>query len=424
MRLTRIYLQNLRNHPATEVFPAERVNIITGLNGTGKTSILEGISLCTLARSFVASQDSMLLRRGSSEMAARVEGISDFGAPRRIEVRYRADGGKTITLDGGTGAPAVRVIGSMPTVVLFPDMKAITGGPPLHRRRFLDLVLSQAKRRYLEDLLQYRRMLKQRNAILGSARRSGRVADEGLLAPWTEGLIDRGARLMAERTSFVEEFTPILRRTAEDVAPGAEEITIAYEPDAIERSTRSLNDIRDALWLRSREVRRNESRRGTTLFGPHRDDLGMMVNGGDVRTSASQGQHKTVLVGLKVAEFHYLAAQSAETPVILLDDIFGDLDPVRAERVYDVCRGLAQVFITAVSLDTLPFLRDRKVGPDDLHLRVEQGAIASATGRRQERRSQEPEEYTNGADEIESSLVAEPDREPENSGPNSRDREE
>lgn len=378
MRLTRIYLQNLRNHLSTEMLPSERVNIITGMNGMGKTTILEGISLCTLARSFVANQDSALLRRGETEFACRVEGKSDFGAPRRIELRYRQEGGKSMTLDGGANAPAVRVIGSIPTVVLFPDMKAITGGPPLHRRRFLDLVLSQSKRRYFEDLLQYRRLLKQRNALLSNARRTGRRPDESLLAPWDEGLIDRGARLMAERTSFIDEFMPILQRTAQEVALGYDEISITYLPDSVEPSTRSLNEFRDALWLRSKEVRRNELRRGTTLFGPHRDDLGMMVNGGDVRTAASQGQHKTLLIGLKVAEFHYLATQTAETPIILLDDIFGDLDPVRAERVYDVCRGLAQVFITAVSLDMLPFLRRRRFGPDDLHVSVSDGRLQPA----------------------------------------------
>ena len=375
MRLTRIYLQNLRNHLSTEMLPSERVNIITGMNGMGKTTILEGISLCTLARSFVANQDSALLRRGETEFACRVEGKSDFGAPRRIELRYRQEGGKSMTLDGGANAPAVRVIGSIPTVVLFPDMKAISGGPPLHRRRFLDLVLSQSKRRYFEDLLQYRRLLKQRNALLSNARRTGRRPDESLLAPWDEGLIDRGARLMAERTSFIDEFMPILQTTAQEVALGNDDISIEYRPDSVEPSTRSLNEFRDALWLRSKEVRRNELRRGTTLFGPHRDDLGMMVNGGDVRTAASQGQHKTLLIGLKVAEFHYLAAQTAETPIILLDDIFGDLDPVRAERVYDVCRGLAQVFITAVSLEMLPFLRRRRFGPDDLHVSVSDGRL-------------------------------------------------
>ncbi len=376
MRLSRVYLQNLRNHRSTEVLPAEKVNILTGLNGAGKTSILEAISLCTLARSFVANQDSALLRRGAEELACRVEGKSDYGGPRKVDVHYSQEGGKRISLDGGGHASAARVIGSIPTVVLFPDLKAITGGPPLFRRRFLDLVLSQSKRTYLEDLLTYRRLLKQRNALLGKYRRTGRTIEPGLLEPWDEGMIERGARIMEVRTTFLREFAPLLSSTAAEVAFGSESVSLEYLPDGIDGSVQGLNEFRDALWLRSKEVRHKEVRRGTTLFGPHRDDVGMELNGGDVRTAASQGQHKTLLISLKVAEFHYLAEQTAETPVILLDDIFGDLDPKRAERVYDICRGLAQVFITAVSIDMLGFLRRRKLGSDDLHLEIAAGAVS------------------------------------------------
>lgn len=375
MRIRRLFFRNIRNHVETELFAAERVNVITGLNGQGKTSILEAISLCSLTRSFVLNQDSALLRRGEGGLVARLEGVSDYGAPRRIEVRYSGEGGKSIELDGSPATNAAQVIGSAPTVVLSPDLKSITGGPPTQRRRFLDLVLSQAKRRYLEDLMQYRRLLKQRNAIISMARRQGNGLDPVLIEPWDEGLIDRGARLMHERTKFLEEFAPILRETADEVAVGADEVSIAYAPDSVEGPMKSINDYRDALWLRSKEVRRNEVRRGTTLFGPHRDDFTMMINGGDVRISASQGQHKTLLIGLKVAEFHYLARQCAETPVILLDDIFGDLDARRAERVYDITRNLAQVFITVVSFDALPFLRGRNLAPGDAHIEVRGGAI-------------------------------------------------
>lgn len=377
MRLHRLFLRNVRNHEASELLAADRVNLITGMNGRGKTSILEAISLCTLTRSFVAANDSALLRRGEEELVARVDGISDYGAPRRIEVRYGADGRKQIALDGSTVSSAAKVIGSAPTVVLFPDLKAITGGPPLHRRRFLDLVLSQAKRRYLEDLMQYRRLLKQRNTYLSTVRRHGRGVSNDLLEAWDEGLIDRGARIMHERTAFLKEFEPLLLKTAAEVALGVDEVGIAYEPDGVEVAQPSVNEYRDALWLRSKELRNAEVRRGTTLFGPHRDDFVMHVNGGDVRTSASQGQHKTLLIGLKVAEFHYLSHQCAETPIILLDDIFGDLDVKRAERVYDITRELAQVFVTVVSLDVLPFLRGRTLSRDDAHFTVEGGRITT-----------------------------------------------
>ncbi len=374
MRLNRLYVENLRNHVRTDWAPAARVNVLTGRNGAGKTSLLEGISLCTLARSFVANQDVALVRRGSDSMRARVEAESEYGAPRRIDFSYAEESGKRIALDGSSPGPASRVIGALPTVVLFPDLKAITGGPPTHRRRFLDLVLSQAKRKYLEDLMVYRRLLKQRNAMLGRARREGRRLDPQALEAWDEGLIDRGSRIMVERADFVRSFAPILRSTAAEVALD-EEVDIVYEPDGIDAIGTSINDVRDALWYRSKSVAAKEARRGTTMFGPHRDEISMTVNGGDVRTSASQGQHKTLLIGLKIAEFHYLKEESAETPIILLDDIFGDLDPERAERVFDRCRELAQIFITAVSIDMLGFLRERKFGSGEQHMSVVDGVL-------------------------------------------------
>lgn len=375
MRIRRLFFRNIRNHAETELHAAERVNVITGLNGQGKTTILEAISLCSLTRSFVATQDSALLRRETTGLIARLEGVSDYGVPRRIQVEYSAEKGKSIELDGSAAANAAQVIGSAPTVVLSPDLKSITGGPPIQRRRFLDLVLSQAKRRYLEDLIQYRRLLKQRNAILSTARRKGQNIDPVMIEPWDEGLIERGARLMHERTKFIDEFKPILRETADEVALGVDDVGLEYAPDSVDKPMKSVHAYRDALWLRSQEVRHKEVRRGTTLFGPHRDDFEMMINGGDVRISASQGQHKTLLIGLKVAEFHYLARQCAETPVILLDDIFGDLDARRAERVYDIARNLAQVFITVVSFDALPFLRGRNLSADDAHVEVSTGKI-------------------------------------------------
>ncbi len=400
MRVRRLFFRNVRNHSTTNLEAAGGVNIITGLNGQGKTSILEAISLCTMTRSFVGTQDAYLLRRGARTFEARVEGISDYGVPRRFEVRYEPGLGKMISVDSSPAANAAQVIGAAPTVILAPDMKAITNGAPAERRRFLDIVISQAKRRYLEDLIQYRRILKQRNTLLSNARQQKRTIDHALIEPWDEGLIERAAHLMHERTIFVREFEPILKETTGQVATGADEIEIRYAPDAVQGPLPSVSDYRDALWLRSKQVWNEEVRRGTTLFGAHRDDVRMEINGGDVRVSASQGQHKTLLIGLKIAEFHYLSRQCAETPIILLDDIFGELDARRAERVYELTRELAQVFLTVVSFDLLPFLRERSLTEGEAHITVEHGSIASQEGgdAGEERTDPEPTgEVTNGS---------------------------
>ncbi|MDB5033686.1 MAG: replication and repair protein RecF [Chlorobi bacterium] len=376
MRLRRLSFKNLRNHSSTELDAAEGANVITGLNGEGKTTILEAIAICTLTRSFVGTLDATLIRRGERGFEAKIEGISDYSAPHRIEVRYDNSLGKSIILDGSPAANAAQVIGTAPTVVLSPDLKAITNGAPSERRRFIDMVISQAKRRYLEELMQYRRILKQRNVLLAMGRKNGRPIDRALIEPWDEGLIERAAHLMHERAEFIREFQPIFKATAAEVATGADDVEIFYAPDSAREPLGSVNEYRDALWLRSQQVWQEEQRRGTTLFGAHRDDLRMEINGGDVRVSASQGQHKTLLIGLKIAEFHYLARQCAETPLILLDDIFGELDARRAERVYDLTRNIAQTFITVASLDLLPFLRGRRLSSGEGHFTVSGGAIA------------------------------------------------
>jgi len=383
MRVRRIAFSNIRNHESTDVVAADGVNVVTGPNGAGKTTILEAISLCTLTRSFIANPDATLLRRGERSFAARVDAMSDYAVPWRCEVRFDAMAGKSIVVNGAPAVNAAAVIGAAPTVVLSPDLKAITNGAPSERRRFLDVVISQAHRRYLEDLIQYRRILKQRNALLADARRRKLTVDHVLLQAWDEGMIERGARLMAQRTTFVDAFRPLLKIAAGEVSSALEDVELRYIPDGMKGELDSFDAYRDALWLRSRQVWNEEQRRGTTLFGPHRDDLRLDLNGGDVRTSASQGQHKTVLVGLKIAEFHYLASQCAETPIILLDDIFGDLDSRRAERVYDLTRSLAQTFITVTSLELLPFLRGRRLGTGEAHISVVSGTVTEhRSGRR------------------------------------------
>lgn len=382
MRIRRVTIRNIRNHESTEFEAASGVNVITGPNGAGKTSILESIALGTLTRSFVGTQDAYIVRRGENAFSVRVDAVSDYAAPWRVDVQFQHVSGKSIVINGSQAASAAEVIGSAPTVVLSPDLKVITNGAPSERRRFIDVVISQARRRYLDDLIHYRRILKQRNALLAEARRSGHRLDRTLLESWDEILIDRGARLMADRSEFVAAFAPMLRVAAAEVSSSLDEVALSYVPDGLKEEFASADHYRDALWLRSRQVANEEWRRGTTMFGPHRDDLRFSINSGDARVAASQGQHKTILVGLKIAEFHYLSAQCAETPIILLDDIFGELDGRRAERVYDLTRSLAQTFITVTSLDILPFLRGRRLASGEAHISVVSGVVSDERGGR------------------------------------------
>jgi DNA replication and repair protein RecF len=243
------------------------------------------------------------------------------------------------------------LVGRAPVVVLSPDEKIITGGGPAERRRFLNMVLSQASRSYLEDELEYRRALKQRNAILSDARQQRRSLSflQPSLAPWTTLVMKHGARIMKRRSKFSEEFHPQLLKAYSMLSQSREEPSLKYLPMGLENSE-SNDDFESLLAGESARCEIEEIRRGTTLFGPHRDELLLFINPGqEARLYASQGQHKTMLVAMKLAEFEYLREASGETPMLLLDDVFSELDDDRARQLLALAASgdFGQTFISS-----------------------------------------------------------------------------
>ncbi len=355
MRLDRLFIQNVRNHTETliEDFGAG-INVVAGLNGAGKTSVLESLSLATLTKSFSTHTDSVLIRSGEQRLFVDARFTSDLGVPHyvNIEILLGPPIKKTITSNSERLRSSADLIGRAPVVVLTPDDRVITSGSPQERRRFLNLVLSQASHSYLEDELEYRRALKQRNAILGGAKvhRRSLSAIKPFLDPWTEMLISLSIRIMSRRARFTEEFRPYWRDAYRLVSQSKEEPALAYQPMGEDVSLRTEQEYRDFLEKEQREVEMDEVRRGTSLFGAHRDDLVIEINPGKAaKNYASQGQHKTLLVSLKLAEFRFLQESSNETPLLLLDDVFSELDHDRAAELLELIHygGYGQAFITS-----------------------------------------------------------------------------
>ncbi|HEX5315140.1 MAG TPA: DNA replication/repair protein RecF [Candidatus Kapabacteria bacterium] len=352
MRAESIPLRNFRNH--TETFVRElapKINILIGPNGAGKTSVLEALSLATLTKSFTTYSDAVLIRRGEGKLEVEAQFVSDLGIPHKVSIAIEAGPPlkKSIFANSERIRSSADLVGLAPVVVLTPDEKVITGGGPGERRRFLNMVLSQASRAYLEDELEYRRALKQRNAILANARKERRSAEyiRPLLAPWTALLLKNGARIMRRRMRFTEEFRPRLLAAYSMLSQSREEPSLTYLPMGLESSDQNF----DSLLAREAErVEIEEIRRGATLFGPHRDEIMLFINPGqEARLYASQGQHKTLLVAMKLAEFQYLREAAGETPMLLLDDVFSELDEGRANQLLEMAASgnLGQTFITS-----------------------------------------------------------------------------
>jgi len=346
MMLSRIRLRNFRNHDATAIEFAGGINAFLGDNGQGKTSILEAVSYLSLTKSFYAAGDAEVIGAGRDGFELEGHIASDAGIEQRVAVACRRmPPEKRFLLNGAPPETLASVIGRFPLVVLSPENGAITFGGPGERRKFLDMTLSQVSQAYLGDILEYRKALRQRNRVLADGRLRGQCPP-GLLEPWTESLIAHGSTVARRRAEFVHEFREYVERSYRSVIPEGEQPQVSYvcgfaAGDAADASAYAGRLAAD-LEARSAE----ERRRGLTLAGPHRDDLRLSINGLDVQRFASQGQHKTLLVALKLAEYTYMKERRGETPMLLLDDVFSELDRSRVRRILSLAAELGQVMIT------------------------------------------------------------------------------
>lgn len=350
MKFNNINIINLRNHINTFIDFNQKINVFYGLNGAGKTTILEALSICSFSKSFLSVQDSVLINKNSDFYSINAELINDLNLDYKIKVSYRINSKKEINSTFGTHLQPHDIIGIIPLVTLSPDYRSITSGSPSDRRIFLDRVISQSSKSYLRNLMKLKKILKQRNNLLNQYK-LGKIEEYDLIEPWTELLINTSCEIIKKRYEFIKDFDKILINSYYFISKAKENVKIEYEPFGLKDIDIIVNHSSEELKLKYKKiyeaVRIEEIKRGTTLFGPQKDEVKIYINNGIAREYASQGQHKTLLISIKLAEFEYLKNLTGETPVILLDDIFSELDLERAEKVLDIIlTNSGQSFIT------------------------------------------------------------------------------
>jgi len=347
MYLSELSVKNFRNHTHTAIECCRGLNFLLGNNGQGKTNIIEAISYLCLTKSFYAASDTLVPKFGEGMFEIEGRIVSDDGKPFHLRAAYLADTNeKVFMINRRRVGTLSSVIGKFPIVIFSPEHGAITTGGPAQRRKFLDMVISQSSRPYFKDLLDYRNILRQRNRILLDMK-LGRRGGTDLLEPWNEQLVSAGSAVWWKRRSFVGEFDPIVRLVYSHFVAAGEDPSLEYRPLGdrdFPESVGALEGVFSEL-LRARE---NEERRfGTSLVGPHRDDVIFRLNGRELRSYASQGQHKTFIISLKLGEFLYLKSRCRETPLLLLDDVFAELDDDRTEKVIGYIERMGQAFLTS-----------------------------------------------------------------------------
>ena len=335
VRCLHVRLQRFRAYEAGDFHFAPGLNLLHGPNGAGKTNVLEAVHYLALTKSFVATNDAYAVRAGHA--SAEIRG--DFEGERRGAFNVRVvlgEGGKQVQVGG---APLTRVaehVGRIPLVVMAPQDYVLTSGGPEERRRFLNNLLSQARPVYLDDLIRYNRALKQRNELLGSTRGRRFTLAPDLLESWTEEVATLGARIVHARAGALAGFQRYLDDAYAHLGDAVERPSLRYDGPVETSEGDAIDAIAERLRARFAKAAAKERENGRTLVGPHRDEVTFRLGAFDVRRYASQGQHRTFGVALRLAQFFYLRDLAGETPVLLLDDLFGSLDPARTRLLLEL----------------------------------------------------------------------------------------
>ncbi len=347
MKISNAHLRSFRNHNETAFEFGSQINVLLGENGQGKTNALEALSFLCLTKSFYASADTTVMQQKKNFFEIKSTLESDEGKEFHVRVTYDdVKKEKKFTINGADIEKFSTVIGMFPVVILSPENNSITFGSPADRRKFIDLVISQSSKSYVEDSIEYRRIVRQRNAILSAAK--GKECGDEIL-PWNEMLVNYGSRIIDKRNKFLAEFEPYISQTYLDIVAEQETPKIEYLPTVSVQKNFVVEEIASAMKIKLTKKKNDELRFQTTLVGPHRDDILFSLNGLSLKQFASQGQHKTFLIALKVAEFFFLKERCNETPIFLLDDVFSELDEYRSKKILSLAESLGQIFITTTS---------------------------------------------------------------------------
>ena len=352
MRLTEVRFHNFRNHRLSNFSFSSNMNIIFGKNGQGKTNVLDGISYLCLTKGFLNSSDFSSIYFGETEFDIEAEFISDINIKSKVEIHFsNITKSKSLFLDGLKVDRLISYIGLFPIVLLAPQYYCIVSGVPQDRRKFIDMVISQSSKSYLYDIMEYRKVLKQRNKLLSDIKLQQSNDFEGVTY-WNGPLVKYGTSVIKKRYLFIKEFVPFFERAYKEITLTKEEPVINYLPSI---GTKDLNnDFEYIEEIFERELQNcmyDEYRRGSTLIGPHKDEIEFKINKVDVKQFASQGQQKTFLIALKIAEYFYLQDKCSEKPVLVLDDLFCELDKERSKLLLIFLKDKCQVFITSTSSD-------------------------------------------------------------------------
>ena len=344
MWIKKIKINNFRNYEKEKINLEKNINIFYGQNAQGKTNIIESIFLCSLGKSFRAKKDNEMIKLNEENAIVEVEyEKSDRDGKIKIEIGNK----KNIYLNGIKIKKLSELLGNLNIVIFTPDDINILKGGPQNRRRFLDIMISQLRPNYMHILSLYLKTIEQRNKYLRQIKEEHK--DENLLEIWDEKLAEYALKIYEYRKEFIEKIIKKINIIHNNITNGEEQIELEYitECDSKEKYLKLL-----------KERRKLDIIKGFTTKGVHRDDFMIYINKKDIKIFGSQGQNRTAMLSLKLAELQVIYDEIGEYPILLLDDFMSELDKTRRKNFLENIEG-TQVIITGtekLDIENLDYL--------------------------------------------------------------------
>ncbi|MDR2182574.1 MAG: DNA replication/repair protein RecF [Clostridiales bacterium] len=362
MHIQRVVLRNFRNIAAADIELATGANILYGENAQGKTNFLESIYFCATGRSHRTGRFRDLVMLSEKEAAIKIVTQGQTGAVDEIRMEIKPEG-KFSAINGLPIRKLGELYGRLSVVVFSPEDLSLVKAGPAGRRRFLDMELCQLYPAYYHDLRMYHKVLQQRNSLLREA--GGGAGLYETLDVWDEQLAEYGNKIMWARHNFIERLGRIAAENQRNITGGRENLEILYD-----------RDVNESEFLAALKKKRPaDILRGTTSSGIHRDDLEFRINGEIGRSFASQGQQRTAVLAVKMAEIEIVRQEKGYPPVLLLDDVLSELDEGRQNYLLNSIDGL-QTIITSTGAENATGGYSRKEGARVFV--VKNGAISPA----------------------------------------------
>lgn len=366
MNITSLRFEGFRNLQDGEIEPCPGVNVFYGTNAQGKTNLIEAIWLLSGNRSFRGAKDSELIGFDREFAKIKAEFFSE-GREQSAEIVF-SKGKKEAFINGIKQQGTSALLGKLCAVVFSPEHLTLVKGSPAERRSFIDGAVCQIKPGFRGTLLEYNRTLQQRNALLKDIPRDPSLEDT--LKAWDIRLAALGSSVIRIRMKYTAKLNERAQVYHSGISNGKEQLEIVYSTGIPKECSDSLESVRDYLEENLAKNRREDIASGFTSLGPHRDDIDIRINGASVRTFGSQGQQRSSVLSMKIAEEEIIKLSVSEEPIILLDDVLSELDGVRQGFLLNDISD-RQVFITCCEPASVERLKDGRL------FEIEQGRIIS-----------------------------------------------